>query len=100
MDVVKLPQGLTVWRRLWPIAVEVTNAAQPPDAGSDLNIVARASDAREPMDLDTLNLPTGKLLDVFLVACPNVRRGTILLEVTGSPVRCAIRSLPPPGGPD
>jgi hypothetical protein len=74
-NVVKLPQGLTVWRRLWPIAVEVTNAAQPPDAGSDLNIVARASDAREPMDLDTLNLPTGKLLDVFLVACPNVRRG-------------------------
>lgn len=73
--IVKIPQGLTVWRRLWPIAVEVTNAAQPADAAPNLNIIARASDEREPMDLDTLNSPTGKLVDVFLAACPSIRRG-------------------------
>jgi hypothetical protein len=41
---VKLPEGLGVWRRLWPLAVEATNAAQPADANLDLNLVAPPSD--------------------------------------------------------
>jgi hypothetical protein len=71
--VVKLPGGLAVWQRLWPLAVEATNAAQPADANLDLNLVARSSDDREPMDLDTLNTPAGKFVGVFLEACPRIK---------------------------
>jgi hypothetical protein len=69
---VKLPEGLAVWQRLWPLAVEATNAAQPAEANLDLNLVARRSDDREPMDLDTLNTPAGKFVGVFLAACPPI----------------------------
>jgi hypothetical protein len=69
---VKLPGGLAVWQRLWPFAVEATNAAQPAGASFDLNLVARPSNDHEPMDLDTLNAPAGKLVGVFLEACPRI----------------------------
>jgi hypothetical protein len=69
---VKLPEGLAVWQRLWPLAVEATNAAQPADANLDLNLVARAPDDHEPMDLDTLNTPAGKFVGAFLAACPRI----------------------------
>jgi hypothetical protein len=71
---VKLPGGLVVWQRLWPLAVEATNAAQPVDADLDLNLVARPSDGREPMDLDTLNTPAGRLVGMFLAVCPEINR--------------------------
>jgi hypothetical protein len=70
--VVKLPVGVAVWRRLWPLAVEATNAEQPADANLDLNLVARPSDNHEPMDLDTLNTPAGKFVGVFLKVCPRI----------------------------
>ena len=70
---VKLPEGLAVWQRLWPLAVEATNAAQPADANLDLNLVARPSDDHEPMDLDTLNAPAGKFVSMFLKACPEIK---------------------------
>ena len=70
---VKLPGGLAVWQRLWPLAVEATNAAQPADANLDLNLVARPSDDRESSDLDTLNTPAGKLVGVFLETCPQIK---------------------------
>lgn len=70
-----LPEGLSVWLKLWPIAVEVTNAKQPVEEEIHLNTVAQSSDDREPMDLDTLNTPAGKLVGVFLAACPTVRPG-------------------------
>lgn len=70
---VKLPLALPIWLRLWPIAVEVTDR-KPEDAGeADLSVVARVTDDdREPMDLDTLNTPAGKLVGVFLAACPSL----------------------------
>jgi hypothetical protein len=62
--------GLTVWLRIWPIAVEATNARRENEDGADLSVTARAADdEREPMDLDTLNTPAGKLVGVFLAAC-------------------------------
>lgn len=74
-QLVVLPEGLSVWLKLWPIAVEVTNAKQPVEEEIHLNTVAQSSDDREPMDLDTLNTPAGKLVGVFLAACPSVRPG-------------------------
>ncbi len=70
-----LPEGLSVWLKIWPIAVEATNAQQPVEEEIHLNTVAQSSDDREPMDLDTLNTPAGKLVGVFLAACPTVRPG-------------------------
>jgi hypothetical protein len=68
----KSPHCLDAWLRLWPIAVEATNAAQPPDEPIDLNLVARSSDPEdEPKDFDTLNTPAGRLTDVLLTVCPS-----------------------------
>lgn len=75
-QVVALPEFHALWHRLWPLAMEATNAQQSPDEPVDLNTVARAADDSEPMDLDTLNTPSGKLVGVFLAACPSVKRGS------------------------
>lgn len=73
---VKLPLALEIWFRLWPIAVEVTNRKPESVDDEDLSVTARAEDDdSEPMDLDTLNTPAGKLVGVFLVACPSLRPG-------------------------
>ena len=71
--VVVLPEGLSVWLKLWPIAVEATNAQQPVEEEIHLNTVAQSSDDHGPMDLNTLNTPAGELVGVFLVACPNLQ---------------------------
>lgn len=74
-QVVALPDGLAVWFRLWPVAVEVANAEQLIEEEDVLNKIAPISDDQEPADLDTLNTPVGKLVEVFLTACPTVRPG-------------------------
>ncbi len=66
---------LGVWTRLWPIAVEATNAQQQKDAAPDLNVLARITGDREPTDLDTLNTPAGKLVAVLLAAALSVNPG-------------------------
>jgi hypothetical protein len=73
--IIELPSLIKVWLRLWPIAVDATNAQQSEDEPPDLNVVATAAGDREPMDLDTLNTPVGKLVGVFLEACPTVSQG-------------------------
>lgn len=70
-----LPSTYAVWSNLWPIAVEVTNSAQPPEEAVDLNTVAPSVDDREPNDLDTLNTPVGRLVGAFLAACPQIQEG-------------------------
>lgn len=70
-----LPEGIRVWLKLWPVAVEATNVKESVEEEVPLNTVARSSDDREPMDLDTLNTPVGRLVGVFLAACPTVRPG-------------------------
>jgi hypothetical protein len=74
-QVVVLPEGLSVWLKIWPVAVDFTNAKQPVEEEIHLNTVVQSSDDHEPMDLDTLNTPVGKLVGVFLAACPSVRPG-------------------------
>jgi hypothetical protein len=68
-QIVAVPDYQAVWHRLWPLAVEATNAQQPATETVDLNTVARGSDDSEPMDLDTLNTPAGRLVGLFLEAC-------------------------------
>ncbi len=72
-QVVLLPQGLEVWLKLWPIAVEVAEAANRKQSIEDeqiLNMAVRSSSQKKPQDLDTHNTPVGKLVGVFLSACP------------------------------
>lgn len=83
-QVVVLPEGLVVWLKLWPIAVEATNAKQPVEDEINLSTVARSSDDREPMDLDTLNTPAGKLVGVFLAACPSIRGNDRPFDLDGA----------------
>jgi hypothetical protein len=67
---------LPIWLRLWPIAVEVTNRRPENADNEDLSVTARVADHdRESMDLDTLNTPAGKLVGVFLTACPSLPPG-------------------------
>jgi hypothetical protein len=74
-QVVASPTGLQVWLRVWPVAVKATNAAPEEEDEIDLSVTARAVDNdQEPMDLDTLNTPVGKLMTVFLSACPSLKQ--------------------------
>ncbi len=73
---VKLPLALPIWLRLWPISVEATNRTPDIAEDEDLSVTARVgNEDRESMDLDTLNTPTGKLVGVFLAACPSPSPG-------------------------
>lgn len=74
-QVVLRPEGLGVWLKVWPIAVDVTNSMPPDEEGDTLNTVAPSTNDSEPADLDTLNTPVGKLVGVFLTACPTVKPG-------------------------
>ncbi len=84
-QIVTLPDGLSVWLKLWPIAVEVTNAKQSVGVEIHLNTVAQSSDDHEPMDLDTLNTPAGKLVGVFLTVCPNLQNNNHPFDVDNAP---------------
>lgn len=86
-QVVVLPEGLSVWLKLWPIAVEVTNAQQPAEEEIHLDTVVQSADDRAPMDLDTLNTPAGKLVGVFLAACPTIQGNDRPFDVEGAPRR-------------
>lgn len=70
------PLLLDVWRKIWPIAVEATNAVQAEDEDTDLNIIARGNRDDEPRDLDTLNCPAGKLIGVFFYVWSKTPEGT------------------------
>jgi hypothetical protein len=65
---VKLPLTLPVWLRLWPIAVEVTN--QKPEETDDEELTSIRND--DQVASDALNRPAGKLVGVFLAACPRL----------------------------
>jgi hypothetical protein len=74
-SITDLPSLTGVWMRLWQIAVEVTNARQPEDPRPSLDVVPPSYEDREPMGLDTLNNPVGRLVGVFLAKCPSVEAG-------------------------
>ena len=69
-QVVASPSGLRVWLRVWPLAVEATNARQQLEDDTDMRVLLPVTnDDQEPGKLDTLNSPSGKLVGVFLSAC-------------------------------
>lgn len=69
-QVVNSVLGPPVWLRIWPIAVAATNLKSENTDDEDLTVAARDDD--DPIKLDTLNPPTGKLVSVFLAACPSL----------------------------
>lgn len=70
-----LPQFVSVWLRLWPLAVAATNAEQTPEAEPSLSVVVTTPGRDEPQDLDTLNTPAGRLIGALLSACPPIDPG-------------------------
>lgn len=98
-QIIGLPQGINVWLKLWPIAVEATNVKTPVEENVILNTVARSTDD-EPRDLDTLNTPVGRLVGVFLAACPALKVGDLPFEDdnTHKRMRDAIESSIGPAG--
>jgi hypothetical protein len=76
-QIVSMPLALPVWLRIWPIAVEATNNSPEEADETELSAIAPSVDSdREPLDLDTLNTPAGKLVSVFLAACPKLNAGS------------------------
>lgn len=69
-QVVQSPILLQVWLRTWPIAIEATN--QKPFEVNEVSLKATELEAESAasLDIETLNTPTGKLVGVFLAACP------------------------------
>lgn len=74
-QVVKSTLGIPVWFRIWPIAVEATNAERKPADDIHLSVqVASEGDNQQVNDIDTLNTPSGRLIGVFLAACPPLKQ--------------------------
>jgi hypothetical protein len=63
------PSLVSVWNKVWPIAVQATNKQQEADATPDLSFVAQATNDNEPAVLDAARTPVGKLVGVLLAAC-------------------------------
>lgn len=63
-----------VWQRLWPVAVDVTNARHSDETGT-AEVVDLNDNADDVERIDTLNNPAGKLYGVFIGLCPDVPAG-------------------------
>ncbi|VVM47497.1 hypothetical protein [Pseudomonas fluorescens] len=71
--------GLPVWAKVWPLAVAATNKQTAHTDDANLNALVRnANDDDEPMDLDTLNTPVGKLVGVFIEAWRSLAGAEVL----------------------
>jgi hypothetical protein len=70
---VKLPLALPIWLRLWPISVEATNRTPEEADDEELSVLPRDDqNERDQVASDALNQPAGKLVGVFLAACPSL----------------------------
>jgi hypothetical protein len=85
-QIIAVPEGLNVWLKLWPIVIEATNE-QPSKEDVHLTTVVKSAGNIEPVDLDTLNTPAGKLVGVFLAACPNTQGNDRPFEIQSAPRR-------------
>jgi hypothetical protein len=63
---------LVFWQRLWPVAVEATNSRSAPCAEGELESVVRPDSTTRSVEMDTLNSTVGKIIQVFLKACPRL----------------------------
>jgi hypothetical protein len=86
---------LAVWLRLWPLAVDAANtrAPEPSRAVSD---VAQVDTNDEAVAIDTLNSAVGKLMQVFLQACPDLTR--VAQPFTQEPLRTMRQHIIDAGG--
>ena len=67
------PEGLRVWLRVWPVAVEATNSAgKKRDEPGPRVLTVGPNEQQQSRDLDAINRPTGKLVQIFLEACPSL----------------------------
>jgi hypothetical protein len=60
-----------LWLRLWPFAVEITNARKPADENRQI-MGDRQQPAEDQLALTALNTPVGYLMSAFLKMCPNL----------------------------
>lgn len=73
---VKMPLALPIWLRLWPISVEATNGTPEKADEEELSVLPRDDqNERDQIASDALNRPAGKLVGVFLAACPSLQPG-------------------------
>lgn len=65
-----------VWHRLWPHAVNSTNDLRDNEGESEPSLSSILGDdgSDEVEEIDTLNPPVGKLVGVFLRACPDLKQ--------------------------
>ena len=66
------PACLRVWSRVWPIAVEATNARGDPRV-EERSLVRDGTGHASSIESDTLNTPTGRLVEVFISVLPSLR---------------------------
>ena len=81
-EIIAQPNWFEVWLRAWPSAIETTNADHSPDETPKLDVKVWIS-TDGPSRLDTLNPPAGKLIDVFLAACPFLDRNPCPFDTPG-----------------
>ncbi|MBT1070699.1 hypothetical protein [Pelotalea chapellei] len=86
-QVAKTSDCYTVWFKVWQMAVVATNNVPPAEEDLHLNAVAHLKDDQQHRDLDTLNTPAGKLVGVFLAACPNLHKAANRPFRSSSPLR-------------
>ncbi len=80
---VDFPELLSFCIKLWPLAVAATNAERPAsenvlfltESESDEKLQEQKPEVQNHPP-DTLNNPAGKLVSVFLTACPNLEKNT------------------------
>ncbi len=72
-QVVLSDSGIEVWLKLWPMAMEATNAARIVAEELDLDTMTSSSDGQGMLESDILITPAGKLISVFFAALPNLQ---------------------------
>ena len=74
-----------IWFKLWPLAVAATNASAADPEDDDLgNFDIATSEDDEPRDVDTLNDPAGRMVEVFIRLCPTVSPDALTFPAGGT----------------
>ena len=67
--------GVQVWKRIWPLAVKANNDIAQSENAAELSISPyTTNDDQHSTEIDSLNTPVGKLVDVFLEKCRQCRQ--------------------------
>ena len=71
--VVAVPNWSVIWHRAWPLAVQTTNAMSISDQEPDTEVVEQP-ESDQSSYFYALNTSVGKLVGVFVAACPNLEK--------------------------